>query len=466
MSLLIIGISHRTAPIDVLERVAVDADGARRLAAAALAGEHVNESLVLATCNRVEIYADVNAFHGGLIELGQALSAATGMPLDRLVEYLDVHYGDRAVTHLFSVACGLDSMAVGEGQVLGQLRLALREAQRSGDAGRVLDDLTQRALRVGKRAQSETGIDRAGVSLLRAGLDRAESTLGPLADQRVLVVGAGSMSALAASTVHRAGVVSITVANRTPDHARRLALAVGGCAVPLADLPAALADADLVLSCTGALGHVVDLATARAAAARRVAAGRGPQQYVDLALPRDVAPEAADLPGVHVADLEVLGADLAATPVVAAVERARSLVAEEVTRYLAAVRVQAVAPTVVALRSRAAQVVETELARLDQRLPQLPPAAREELRLTVHRVVEKLLYVPTVRIKELASRQDGDAYAAALREVFDLPADVTAMTAAADVPLDRDLAKLFADLPSQLTAGHQQTGPSRSARTT
>src|SRR3954453_21842237 len=228
MSLLAVGLSHRTAPLGLLERAALPADAAGELAARALKGPHVTESLVLATCNRVEVYAEVSAFHGGLADLGEALCETTGIELDELKDHLYVHYADRAVTHLFSVACGLDSMAVGESQVLGQLRHALRAAQDAGDTGRVLDPLVQQALRVGKRAHSETAIDRAGASLVGAGLDRAERRLGPVEGLRVLVVGAGSMSALAAATVHRAGAASGTGGNRTLETGGRGGASVQG----------------------------------------------------------------------------------------------------------------------------------------------------------------------------------------------------------------------------------------------
>jgi glutamyl-tRNA reductase len=460
MSLLSIGVSHRTAPMSLLERVALDPAGADRLTTAALAGQHVCEAVVLATCNRVEVYAEVTAFHAGLLDLGHALAAVTDVPLTELAQHLSVDYADRAVAQLFSVACGLESMAVGEGQVLGQLRLALRAAQDRSAVGPVLHQLVQRALRVGKRAHAETGIDRVGSGLIEAGLARARQAIGPLADRRVLIVGAGSMSGLAAATVRRSGAGSITVVNRTAANAARLAAAVGGRAADLADLTAELAEADLVVSCTGAVGQVIELAAVRTAAGHRARAGAGPQQFLDLALPRDVDPRVAEVPGVRVADLAALGGDLAGSATDADLRQVRDLVAEEVTDYLALARVQAVAPAVTALRARAAQVVQGELARLDQRLPDVGAVAREELQLTVHRVVEKLLHAPTVRVKELAGRRDGAAYAAALRELFDLPADVTGVATAAEVPLDQDVAALFAALPAaaagpgRASAGH------------
>jgi glutamyl-tRNA reductase len=285
----------------------------------------------------------------------------------------------------------------------------------------VLGGLLQRALHVGKRAHAETGLDRAGRSLVEAGLERAAAVVGPLPEARVLVVGAGTMSGLVVATLQRAGVGSLAVANRTIERALRLAVPVGARAVALADLPEALAAADLVVSCTGAVGHVVPADLVATAAAAR--AGRT-QAYLDLALPRDVDPAAAGVPGVHLVDLETLGRDLAATTGGEHIQQARAIVAQEVADYLTARRAESVAPTVVALRARAREVVQAELARLDGRLPGLEPAVRAELERAVHRVVEKLLHTPTVRVKELAAAPGGDAYADALRALFDLDAEL------------------------------------------
>ncbi len=442
MSLLVVGISHRTAHLDLLERVALDDAAAARLNGFAVSREHVGEVVTITTCNRVELYADVATFHGGLADLGAALAETTGVPLDDLTGHLYVHYEDQAVAHLFTVACGLDSMAVGEGQILGQVRQAHRAAQ-GGSAGRVLDDLFQHALRVGKRAHAETALDRAGRSIVEAGIDRAATVLGAdgppaaLADLDVLVVGAGSMSSLAATVLHRAGARRITIANRTRERADRLAAELGVTSVALDDLDEALARADLVVSCTGSVGHVVSTAAVERARAGR--AGR-PQAFVDLALPRDVEPTAAAVPGVTVVDLDTIGSALeqGSGELPSAVTQVRDLVAGEVAEYLVRRRAETVAPTVVALRARAAEVVAAELARLEQRRPELDPDVLEELRRTVNRVVDKLLHAPTVRVKELTGSAEPSDYAAALRDLFDLdPHDVaTVSTARLDEVID------------------------------
>jgi glutamyl-tRNA reductase len=427
VSVVVLGLSHRSAPIALLEAVALDPAGAAALAIAVRRGENVTETLVLATCNRIEVYADVLTFHGAVSEISDALAAASGVPLAELREHLYVHYEDRAVSHVFSVACGLESMAVGEGQILGQLRMALRSAQQRGQAGGTLSALFQQALRVGKRAHTETGIDQVSKSLVEAGLGCATDLLGPLADTRVLVVGAGSMSSLAAATISRLGAAELVIINRTLVKAERLAAATGGRALPLSDLEAALSQADLVISCTGALGHVITPETLVAAGARM---GR-PRLFMDLGLPRNVSPEVADLPDEHVVGLaeldEILATDSQYTPHVKAVS---DLVVAEVAGYLVSRRAQEVAPTVALLRSRAADVVAAELSRLSQRLPDdLSESARGEIRLAVHRVVEKLLHTPTVRAKSLVAGGEGGDYARALRELFDLdPHEVAAVS--------------------------------------
>jgi glutamyl-tRNA reductase len=422
VSVVVLGLSHRSAPIALLEAVALDPAGAAALAVEVRNGENVNETLVLATCNRVEVYADVVTFHGAVAEISAALAVASGVALADLREYLYVHYEDRAVAHVFSVASGLASMAVGEGQILGQLRTALRSAQNRGQAGGVLSALFQQALRVGKRAHAETGIDRVSMSLVEAGLRRAADLLGPLATTRVLVIGAGSMSSLAAATISRLGAAELVIINRTLAKAEHLAVATGARARPLSDLAVALFQADLVISCSGALSHVITAETLVGPDATADGRERGPRMFMDLGLPRNVAPDVADLPGEHVVGLgeldEILAADSLYTPHVKAVG---DLVIAEVAGYLTNRRAQEVAPTVALLRSRAADVVAAELRRLSQRLPDdLPEEARAEIRLAVHRVVEKLLHTPTVRAKALVAGGEGRDYARALRELFDL----------------------------------------------
>jgi glutamyl-tRNA reductase len=434
MSLLVIGLSHRTAPIPLLEQVALTPEAAAKLIGDAVGTEHVSEAIAVATCNRLEVYADVTRFHGALADLSELFSAHSGVPAEELTEHYYVHYDNRAVQHMFNVACGLDSMVVGEPQVLGQLRGALAAGQREGTAGRVLNDLTQTALRVGKRAHSETGLDQAGQSLVTAALELAVPLLDGGRPLRAAVIGAGSMSALAATTLARLYPgLDLTVANRSPERAVRLADAVGGRARGLDRLAETVAAADLVISCTGATDTVLtaDLF------AGGIGGGPASRVVVDLALPRDVAPEVGALPGVVLIDLErIADAERVKSARVeeGSVDAVRRIVAEEVAAYDAAQRAATVAPTVTALRGMAAHVVEAELARFDGRVSELDARTRAEVANTVRRVVDKLLHEPTVRVKQLAADPGGASYAAALRELFNLdPAAAAAVSRAEPV---------------------------------
>jgi len=437
VALMVVGLSHRTASLEVLERAAFDAAAAERVVETLDASPHVEEVFVLSTCNRVELYCEVSRFHGGVADVGDALCRRIGLGLDELGEQLYVHYEDAGVEHLFRVACGLDSMAVGESQILGQLRVALRDLQERGLGGGALDRLLQNALRVGKRAHAETGLDAAGAGLVDAAMARATAVVGELAGRRALVVGAGAMSALVATTLSRVGM-DVVVANRTPERAQRLAAAVGGRAVGLDDLRAEVAAADLVASCTGAIGHVLDVATVAAALLDRP---ERPIFLADLALPRDVHPDVATLRGAHLVDLEGLGADLAGSAVADDLRAVRAIVSEEVAGHAASLRAADVAPTVVALRTQARHVVEAEMRRLAGRV-QLDDTVRAEVDLTVHRIVEKILHTPTVRMKELARESGGAGYAAALRALFDLEIGSTGpVTLPGDAPLSGTVAE-------------------------
>jgi glutamyl-tRNA reductase len=417
MSHLVIGISHRSADINVLERVALDPEAATKLALTVKDTPAVAESAVLATCNRTEVYATVDRFHAGMDEVTAILSDITGVPLLDLAEHLYVHFEEGAVAHLFQVAVGLDSMVVGESQILGQVKETLRVGQDLETVGTDLNALFQHALRVGKRAHAETGIDSAGRSVVSAGLD----ALGGVEGRRALIVGAGSMASLAAQTLLTGGAESVTIANRNYDRAVGLADRIGGTAIQLANVPDALADADLVVSCTGARGVVLTEEMIRNAADGR------PFGILDVALPRDVAPEAALVPGVTLVTL----ADLAGTAGGSDddIAEVRRIVGDETSAFEATRRAASVAPTVVALRAMASELVDSELARLERRLPGIDETQRHEVERTIRRVVDKLLHTPTVRVKELGGDPGGPTYADALRQLFALDqATVDAVT--------------------------------------
>lgn len=418
MSQLVIGLSHHSAALPLLEQAMLSADDANKLAQDIVAGPDVAESVLLVTCNRVEVIAEVERFHAGVDHISQLLADRLAMAREELAPSLYVHFAERAVQHVFAVASGLDSMVPGESQVLGQVRRALRRAQDDATVGRELHDLLQQALRVGKRVQAETDLGRIGRSVVSVGLASAAAELGGLAGRVAVVVGAGTMSSLVVRTLHDLDVGEIVVANRTHERAVALAAAVGGRAVPLGALASELAHADLVVSCTGSVGHVLgvdDIAAARVDHRDR------PLFMLDLAVPRDVHPDVAGLPGVRVLTLADVPAAAGQDEIAAEIQAARDIVATEVALFAGHQRAAQVAPTVVALRSMAASVVAAEVARLQAKVPDLDRDVLAEVRTSLRRVVDKLIHAPTVRVKELAaSATSGPDYAEALRELFAL----------------------------------------------
>ncbi len=425
MSVLVVGISHNSAPMALLERVALDEDGVQKLVADAASCEHVTEATVIATCNRLEIYTEVERFHGSIEQISKLLVDRAGEGVEAMLPHLYVHYDDGAISHLFQVAAGLDSMAVGEGQILGQTREALRRGQELGTVGPALNLLFQQALRVGKRTRAETEIDQVAPTLVSAALDETTRAVGDVAGKHVVVVGAGAMAGLATATVSRLGAGRLSVVNRSADRGERLAAQYDAHAVPLEQLAVELGRADIVISCTGSAGAIIDapgLAAARAGADR-------PIGLIDLALPHDVDRGVRDLPGVSLVGLADLAEVLQGGDVGQEVLEVRRILGEEVTAFLAARRQASVTPTVVALRSMATNVVDAEMSRLESRLPGLDEVTRREIRHAVRRVADKLLHEPTVRVKELANEQGAVSYAAALAELFALdPEAVDAVT--------------------------------------
>jgi glutamyl-tRNA reductase len=418
MSILIVGASHRTAPIELLERLALDANGTAKLRTAVLDSAHVTEALVLSTCNRIEIYAEVDRFHGSVEDLTALLAAHAAMPLEQMVPSLYVHYDEAAVAHLFEVATGLDSMVVGESQILGQVRDSLRAGQADESVATSINALFQQGLRVGKRAHAETGIDRAGQSVVSVALDGVADVVGSFDSATVCVVGAGSVAALAAASVRRRGATDVIIASRTFERAARLAERVDGRAVQLDDLVAAIARADLVISCTTASQPVVTTAMVEQAMTERASGAR--LAVVDLALPHDVDPAVGELAGVTLVALRQLAGSANSPTTLEDITAVRLIVAEEVAAFTAARAAARVAPTVVALRSMATGVVAAELDRLWGRVGELSPVQRDEIAQAVRRVADKLLHEPTVRVKELAGRSPQSSYADALAELFAL----------------------------------------------
>ena len=435
MSLLVVGLSHRSAPLPLLERTSLSVDAGGKLVDDVVAAPAVDEAMLLSTCNRVELYASVEKFHAGVAALSELLSRHTGVGFEELSPHVYVHYEERAAQHLFAVTASLDSMLVGEHQILGQVRAAFRTARDRGDAGSVLHDVVERALHAAKRVHAETGIDAVGTTLIDAGLRLGAP--GGLKGRRAVVVGAGAMASIAVASLRAAGVGELVVASRTKPTAEILAARAGGRAAAMSDLEAEIAAADVVVTCTGSDHQVLSVDVVERAVALRAVRADRPLFILDVAVPRDVDPRVGELAGVVLFDIDAL-APLVDNAVAADdVLEARRIVDMELAAYASARRASGVAPTVVALRDKGAQMVAAELHRLERRLPNLDDAARAEIAATMQRVVDKILHAPTVRVQELADTVGPTSYPEALRRLFDLDPSAPAALVAPD-PTDDD----------------------------
>jgi glutamyl-tRNA reductase len=417
MPVLALGVSFRRAPVALLERLTFGDDEYPKAYHHLSGLDPIRESVILSTCNRVEIYAEIPRYHEGFQEMKRFLSESRDVPVEDFVEPLYSHYEDQAAEHLFSVASGIDSMVLGEPQILAQVRAAIRRAEAEGSSGPVLSDLFRRAVRVGRRARLETAIGASPSAFVEAGAGLAAEHLGGLEERSLLVVGAGKMGELAIRSLQGRGMRPIRVLNRSPERAARVAARVGAEFGPLDDLGEGLAEADLVVSSTGSTGVVVTHEAVTAEVARRTR----PMFFLDLGVPRDVDPRTRDLPGIGLADIDDLREVLVNqwAGVEQEVTKVRALVAKEVKKFATAKRAARLAPLIEALRRRGEEVRAGELQRLSSRLAHLGERDRESIEALTRGIVNKLLHDPVVRVKDLSGL--GGDYAKALAELFGLP---------------------------------------------
>jgi glutamyl-tRNA reductase len=410
MPVLALGVSYRSAPVELLERLTFSDDDLAKAYRRASDDAAIDEAVILSTCNRVEIYAAVPGYHPGFQVLKRLLCESRDVAPDEIDAPLYSHYELDAAEHLFAVASGLDSMVLGEPQILSQVREALKRSQKEDAAGPVLTGVFHTAARTGRRVRTETSIGAAPDAFVAAGADLADATLDGLVGRNVVVVGAGLMSALAVKHVRDRGVASVRILNRSPERARRLAERTGSDHGALDELPSAIAAADLVVSATGAAGTVIS--------ASAIGERERPLFVLDLAVPRDVAPDAAALPNVTLVDVEGLRETLSDETASGDVESAEAIIADEVRRFTLRRRAERLAPLINALRRRGEEVVAAELARFRSDLGSLTDDEREAVEAIARGIVAKLLHEPIVRLKELSEPGTQDAHAKLLAELF------------------------------------------------
>ena len=418
MSIVVIGVNHRTAPIELLERVSLSGSELGKAISGLVSRANIREAAVLSTCNRTEVYAVAERFHGAYADIRDFFCELGALQPDELHPHLYSQHDEAAVMHLFDVAAGLESAVLGESEILGQVRGAWETAQAEGGAKATLNLLFRHAIETGKRARTETSIGQHTASVSHAAVDMAIERLGSLHGSRVLVVGAGDMGEGVAVALSGAGATHITVTNRTEARAQQLADRVGGTVVPFAHLGAALREADVLLTCTGAGSIIVDH--------ELVAAARdgveSPLLVVDIAVPRDVAADVEQLPSVTLLNLDDLR-DWAARGLAlraAEAQHVRAIVSEEVERFGMEATARQAAPLVAQLHSQAELVRQAELERFAKRLASLEPGQRDAVEALSKGIVAKLLHQLSVRLKDDAGTPQGERNAAAVRDLFDI----------------------------------------------
>jgi glutamyl-tRNA reductase len=420
--LIVVGLNHRTAPVELLERTTVTDDQMSKVLHDLAAREHLLEVSVLSTCNRTEIYARCTHFHPAVGDVIDFLAGYSGEAPERFEEHLYTYYDDAAVAHLFAVAAGLDSMIVGESEILGQVRGAWQAAVHEQTASQILSPLFKHAVESGKRVRTETGVSRHPVSISSAAVAVATEHLGTLEDAHVLVVGAGQMGAGVATILRSRGAEQVWIANRTASRGGALAEKIGGTAIPLTDIADTLVDVDVLFASTASSDVLLERATVEMVMACRD--GR-PLLVVDIALPRDIDPGVGEINDVTLLDLDDLKdfAQRSAEKRRREIGRVREILAAEIERYREERSAREVAPLVSALREMGEGVRQAEIERFQAKLAQLDPDSRDLVEAITHGIVNKLLHEPTVRVKDAAGTPRGDYYADALATLFDLPTD-------------------------------------------
>jgi len=419
VSLVVVGLNHRTAAVDLLERMTVSVTGLPKALHDLAGREHLAEVALLSTCNRTEVYARTTRFHDGIDDVRHFLADCSGVDPDALAEQLYTYHDEAAIAHLFGVASGLDSMIIGESEILGQVRESWQMAEREGTAGQLVSRTFRHAVEVGKRARTETGIGRHAVSVSSAAVRVAAERLGSLEGRRVLLLGAGDVGEGMALALSGAGVEEIVVANRSRARGQQLAARVGGRSVPLDDVFDALVSSDVLLASTGAPGTLIERADMEEVIRRRD--GRA-LLVVDIAVPRDVDPGVGQVFGVQLLDIDDLKAvgEESLEQRRAEVGNVRIIINDELDRFRVESVAREVAPLVASLRARAEKLRQGEVDRIASRLAALDPAARELVEQATRGLVNKLLHDPTVRLKDAAGSARGELYADALAALFAL----------------------------------------------
>jgi len=419
VSVIVVGLNHRTVPLDLFEKMTVPEAKLPKSLADLSSRENISEAVILSTCNRIEIYAYAEKFHGAYQDIRNFLSEISHVAPEEFSDHLIGLFGPEAIEHLFKVSSGIDSAVIGEHEILGQVRSAWELGIKEQSVGTVLNSLFRHSLEVGKRARSETSISRNITSISQAAVAMADKKLDGLIGRRVLVVGAGEMGEGMAKSLHAGGIAELRVANRTWDRALETAERLNGKPVRLDELPQNLSEVDLLLTSTGATATIIEYGDLDEAVSQR----KGKELLiVDIAVPRDVDPAAGELDGVTLLDMDDLR-EFAEKGIRAREKEVSSvieIIKEEVERFSSLFSARSVAPIVTELHSRAEEIRNSELQKLFRRFPELTPEQLKGVETLTTAIANKLMHEPTVRLKDAAGTPRGERLSEALQDLFDL----------------------------------------------
>ena len=420
MSLVVIGVNNRTMPLDLFEQFAIGEEALPK----ALAGVHgcrnISEAIVLSTCNRTEVYVYAEKFHGAYQDVRDFFAETAQIAPESFNDYLYAHYDSDAIQHLFSVTCGLDSAVVGENEVQHQVKVAWERAREEGTCGTVINEAFRRALEVGKRVRTQTDLSRNSSSVAKACVEMANHQLGNLADQRILVLGAGEVGEGVATSLAKLETGHISFINRSFERANELAKRIDAEAIPFEKINEALSSCDVLLSSTASDSAIFDRARLET-----IMDGRKGKELliIDIAVPRDVDPAVASIDGITLFDIDALWSFCTKNSLIGndgAYLEAREIISEEVVRYLEQQSARQVAPLIAGFRNSAEEIRQAELKRFESRLASLSEEQRNTVESLTQGILGKILHEPTIAMNEAAGSPRGDRLAEALRELFNI----------------------------------------------
>jgi glutamyl-tRNA reductase len=419
MNIVVVGLSHKTASVEIREKVAFASNKMEKPLRELVGLQDINEGLIVSTCNRVEVYAATHDMAGGMARIKRFLADYHGISLETLEPHLYNHHGEAAIRHLFRVASSLDSMVVGEPQILGQIKTAYGYAAEYRTSGIILNRFLHKAFSVAKRVRTETKIASSAVSVSFAAVELAKKIFGDLTDKTVMLIGAGEMCELAAKHFLNNGVRGVMVANRTFERAERLAEEFDGKAVRFEDLFDHLHKADIILSSTGATHFIIGARDVEEVIRRR---RLKPMFFIDIAVPRDIDPKVNDVDNVYLYDMDDLQGVVASNLQQRAEEakKAEAIIDQEIGRFFNWLSMLEVTPTIVALRSRFEEVRLAELEKTVANWKDLAPEERKRLDALTSAITNKLLHPPTSLLKKTGQGGRTDLYVDALRQLFEL----------------------------------------------